>query len=123
MNITVQKLPADDVIVRRGARLLSKGDVLDKVGLSYVSVWKLMREGAFPRSVVVGAKVAWLEHEVDEYIAKLPRRRLKGGTDGVPYHHTKRKAKAEAATSRPSSRPREASGATHARTRNVTRRK
>jgi predicted DNA-binding transcriptional regulator AlpA len=97
MNITVQKLPADDVIVRRGARLLSKGDVLDKVGLSYVSVWKLMREGAFPRSVVVGGKVFWLEHEVDEFIAKLPRRRLKGQTDGVPFHHTKRKARAEAA--------------------------
>jgi predicted DNA-binding transcriptional regulator AlpA len=96
MNITVQK-PADDVIVRRGARLLSKGDVLDKVGLSYVSVWKLMREGAFPRSVVVGGKVAWLEHEVDEFIAKLPRRRLKGHGDGVPYHgNAKRKAEAAA---------------------------
>jgi len=50
-----------------------------------------MRQGTFPRSVVVGGKVAWLEHEVDEFIAKLPRRRLKGHGDGVPFHH-KRKA-------------------------------
>jgi predicted DNA-binding transcriptional regulator AlpA len=85
MNITVQK-PADDVIVRRGARLLSKGDVLDKVGVTYPTIWKLMRQGTFPRSVVVGGKVAWLEHEVDAWISALPRRRLKGETDGVPYH-------------------------------------
>jgi predicted DNA-binding transcriptional regulator AlpA len=96
MNITVQK-PADDVIVRRGARLLSKGDVLDKVGVTYPTIWKLMRQGTFPRSVVVGGKVAWLEHEVDEFIAKLPRRRLKGHGDGVPYHgNAKRKAEAAA---------------------------
>jgi predicted DNA-binding transcriptional regulator AlpA len=85
-----------DVIVRPGARLLSKGDVLDKVGVTYPTVWKLMRQGTFPRSVVVGGKVAWLEHEVDEFIAKLPRRRLKGFDDGVSYHHTKRKAGAGA---------------------------
>jgi predicted DNA-binding transcriptional regulator AlpA len=85
--------PADDIVVRPGARLLSKGDVLDKVGVTYPTIWKLMREGTFPRSVVVGGKVFWLEHEVDEYIAKLPRRRLKGETDGVPY----RKAEAETA--------------------------
>jgi hypothetical protein len=35
---------------------------------------------------VVGGKVAWLEHEVDAWISALPRRRLKGETDGVPYH-------------------------------------
>jgi predicted DNA-binding transcriptional regulator AlpA len=72
--------------VQPDIRLLSKGEVLAKVGLSYVSVWKLIREGAFPRSVVIGGgKNAWLEHEVDAWIAALPRRRLKGQTDGVPY--------------------------------------
>jgi predicted DNA-binding transcriptional regulator AlpA len=76
---------ADDVVVRPGARLLSKGDVLDKVGVTYPTIWKLMREGAFPRSVVIGGKVLWVEAEIDEYIARLPRRRLKGETTGVPY--------------------------------------
>ena len=89
MAKSVEK-PAD-VVVRPGARLLSKADVLDKVGVTYPTIWKLMRQGTFPRSVVVGGKVAWLEHEVDEFIAKLPRRRLKGHGDGVPFHH-KRKA-------------------------------
>jgi predicted DNA-binding transcriptional regulator AlpA len=83
--------------VQPDIRLLSKGEVLAKVGLSYVSVWKLIREGAFPRSVVIGGgKNAWLEHEVDAWIAALPRRRLKGQTDGVP-HHGNPKPKAEAA--------------------------
>jgi predicted DNA-binding transcriptional regulator AlpA len=80
---------ADDVVVRPGARLLSKGDVLDKVGVTYPTIWKLMREGAFPRSVVVGGKVLWVEAEIDEYIARLPRRRLKGETAGVPYRTRK----------------------------------
>jgi prophage regulatory protein len=76
-----------DAVVRPGARLLSKGEMLDKVGVSYPTIWKLMRQGAFPRAVVIGGgKNAWLEHEVDEFIANLPRRRLKGQTDGVPYH-------------------------------------
>jgi hypothetical protein len=42
-----------------------------------------------------GGKNAWLEHEVDGWIANLPRRRLKGHTDGVPYHR-RRKAEASA---------------------------
>jgi predicted DNA-binding transcriptional regulator AlpA len=89
MNITVQKPPAkpkDDVVIRPGARLLSKGELMDKVGVTYPTIWKLMRQGTFPRSVVIGGKVAWLEHEVDAFIASLPRRRLKGETEGVAYH-------------------------------------
>jgi predicted DNA-binding transcriptional regulator AlpA len=104
MNITVQKLPADDIVVRRGARLLSKGEMLDKVAVTYPTIWKLMRQGAFPRSVVIGGKVAWLEHEVDEFIAKLPRRRLKGHDDGVPFHH-KRKAEVGRDRSRGDTKP------------------
>jgi predicted DNA-binding transcriptional regulator AlpA len=88
MSESIEKA-AGDVVVRPGARLLSKGDVLDKIGITYPTIWKLMREGAFPRSVVVGGKIAWLEHEVDDYIARLPRRRLKGETAGVPYHTRK----------------------------------
>jgi predicted DNA-binding transcriptional regulator AlpA len=85
-------IAADEPVVRPGARLLSRGEVVDKIGLTYPTIWKLMREGSFPRAVVIGGKNAWLEHEVDEFIANLPRRRLKGQDDGVPYHHTKRKA-------------------------------
>ena len=84
---------SDDAVVRPGVRLLSKGEMLEKVGVTYPTVWKLMRESSFPRAVVIVGKNAWFEHEVDAWIAALPRRRLKGHDDGVPYHH-KRKASA-----------------------------
>jgi predicted DNA-binding transcriptional regulator AlpA len=90
--------PADDTIVRPGARLLDRKELTAKVNLTYPTIWKLMREGAFPRSIVIGGKVLWREHEIDEYIARLPRRRLKGESEGVPFHgNAKRKAKREAA--------------------------
>jgi predicted DNA-binding transcriptional regulator AlpA len=74
---------ADDV--RPGARLLSRKEVIGKVSLTYPTIWKLMREGAFPHSRAIRGKVVWIETEVDEWIANLPRRQLKGETEGVPY--------------------------------------
>jgi prophage regulatory protein len=60
--------------------LLSKPEMLDRVGISYVQVWRLMRRNQFPRSLLVGSDrtVAWVESEIDDWIANLPRRRLKG---------------------------------------------
>ena len=87
---------AGDVVVHPGARLLSRKEVTGKVNLTYPTIWKLMREGAFPRSVVVGGKVLWVEAEIDEYIARLPRRQLKGETTGVPYRTRKAAAGAVA---------------------------
>jgi predicted DNA-binding transcriptional regulator AlpA len=78
-----------DTVVHPGARLLDRRELTSKVNLTYPTIWKLMREGAFPRSVVIGGKTLWLEHEVDEYIARLPRRQLKGHDDGVPYRTRK----------------------------------
>jgi predicted DNA-binding transcriptional regulator AlpA len=59
-------------------RLMHRGEVLDAVGKSYPTIWKWMREGRFPRSVVIGGGVAWYEHEVHEWLASLGRQRLKG---------------------------------------------
>ena len=39
-------------------RLLMKAEVTEIVGLSYQSIYNLMCEGRFPRSVVAGGKVA-----------------------------------------------------------------
>jgi predicted DNA-binding transcriptional regulator AlpA len=72
-------------IIQPGAQLLNRKELTAKVNLTYPTIWKLMREGAFPHSRVIGGKTLWLEHEVDEWIANLPQRRLKGETAGVPY--------------------------------------
>ena len=59
-------------------RLIFRREVLRRVGLSYPTIWKMMREGRFPRSRVCGGKSAWLEKEIDTWIEGLPLRRLKG---------------------------------------------
>ena len=60
------------------ARFIFKPEVLDRVGVSYVSIWQWMRQGKFPRTREVGpGRVAWLESEIDEWFASRPVRRLK----------------------------------------------
>ena len=59
-------------------RLVFKGELLERTGLSFPTIWKMMREDTFPRARVVGGKSAWLSSEIDQWIAHLPRRRLKG---------------------------------------------
>jgi predicted DNA-binding transcriptional regulator AlpA len=61
-----------------GERLLSKRQVLDRVGASYPTIWHWMTVGRFPRSRTVGGKVMWLESEVNQWIEALPVARLKG---------------------------------------------
>ncbi len=60
------------------ARLISKPDVLERTDLSYPFIWRLMLRGEFPRSLQVGGKTCWYEHEIDAWINNLPRRKLKG---------------------------------------------
>jgi predicted DNA-binding transcriptional regulator AlpA len=64
---------------RKGDRLLTKQEVLDKTRVSYTNLWDLMRKNLFPRSIVgAGNRVLWFESEVDAYLAALPRTKLKG---------------------------------------------
>lgn len=64
------------------SRLIFKREVLRRVGLSYTTIWKMMRQGRFPRSRVCGGKSAWLEDEIDTWIEGLPIRQLKGDAAG-----------------------------------------
>ena len=78
----------------RPDRLIYRPELLRRVGLSYPTIWKQMRDGKFPRGRAVGGKTAWLESEIDSYIAGLPVRRLKGDpperdtSDPQPDHDT-----------------------------------
>jgi predicted DNA-binding transcriptional regulator AlpA len=62
-------------------RLLDKAEILIITRASFPTVWKWMQTGSFPRSRVVGGKSMWLSTEVDEWLAALPLRRLKGDDD------------------------------------------
>jgi predicted DNA-binding transcriptional regulator AlpA len=55
-------------------RLLSKRAVLERVGVSYVTVWKWMGDGKFPQRRLVGRQVFWLESEIGAWIANRPIR-------------------------------------------------
>ena len=59
-------------------RLIFRGELLDIVGVSYVTVWSWMRAGTFPRGRHIGGRTAWIESEVAAWIASRPIRRLKG---------------------------------------------
>ncbi len=54
-------------------RLVRSLEVVRKVGLSRVTIWRMEREGTFPKRRQIGAgAVGWLEHEIDEWIEKRP---------------------------------------------------
>jgi prophage regulatory protein len=57
-------------------RLLRKGQVCERLGISPVSLWRRVRDGKFPRPVVINRDkrgavclVAWPESEVDAWVA------------------------------------------------------
>lgn len=52
-------------------RLLRFAEVKAKVGLSRTTLWRLERENLFPKRKRVGKNsIAWLEHEVDQWISR-----------------------------------------------------
>ena len=59
-------------------RLLSKREVLDITGVSYVSLWTWMREGRFPRARTVVGRSMWVSTEIESWLNALPVRKLKG---------------------------------------------
>jgi prophage regulatory protein len=62
-------------------KLLFKAQVLERVGLSYTTIWKWMRQGNFPRSRVAGGKTCWIESEINAWIEARPVRKLKGDAE------------------------------------------
>jgi len=63
---------------RKGDRLILKPTVLYKTSMTYPQIWKLMRDGKFPRSVRLGSRAAWWESEVDDWLDNLHRTEFKG---------------------------------------------
>jgi predicted DNA-binding transcriptional regulator AlpA len=64
-------------------RLLTKAEVLERVGRTFPTIWAWMRAGKFPRARDLGGRPAWVESEVEAWIAALPIRRFKGDDDAA----------------------------------------
>jgi predicted DNA-binding transcriptional regulator AlpA len=84
-------IPADPVPVtpppaspdQHACKLLSRVEVLALVGVSYPTLWWWVKEGHFPAPRVLGFKgtkgrIGWIESEVQQWMASLPRRFPKG---------------------------------------------
>lgn len=54
-------------------KILRKKDVVKRVGLSSVSVWRLEKNGDFPQRVKLGERcVGWHEEDIDDWLASRP---------------------------------------------------
>lgn len=55
-------------------QILRKKDVLKIIGLSAATLWRLQREGQFPRSISLTGNraVGWHESDVMEWMANRP---------------------------------------------------
>lgn len=58
-------------------RLLSKAEVLERVGVSYPTVWLWMRQGRFPKPHDLGGVIRWRESELADWLERQPRREYK----------------------------------------------
>ena len=63
---------------KQPAFLLGRHEIVALTGFTYPWLWQMMRAGKFPRSRIVGGKSMWLSSEIDEWLARLPVRPLKG---------------------------------------------
>ncbi|SHG24768.1 helix-turn-helix transcriptional regulator [Bradyrhizobium erythrophlei] len=66
------------------AQFLDKAEVLSKVRLTYPTIWKMMREGKFPRSRdSATSKAMWLEDEVEQWMRNRPATVLKAPDEKI----------------------------------------
>jgi predicted DNA-binding transcriptional regulator AlpA len=63
---------------KKPLRILSKRQLLDKIPLTFPTIWARMRAGTFPRAVDYCGKTGWIEEEIDAWIKARPKRKFKG---------------------------------------------
>ncbi|MDR5873793.1 AlpA family transcriptional regulator [Vreelandella gomseomensis] len=86
MTETTQTTPFKTVSkIALGNRLLRRKDVEQKTGKSRSAIYEGIRQGTFPAPVPIGGKsVAWLEEEVDSWIANCLEERKRQRLENCP---------------------------------------
>lgn len=52
-------------------RLIRRKEVQNKTGLGASSIYAMMKQGKFPKSIILSERrVAWLESDIDQWIAE-----------------------------------------------------
>lgn len=62
--------------MKQGDRIIRKPELLGKIGLSDVTIWRLEKLGKFPRRIRLGGNsVGWFLGEIDGWLAKKAEER------------------------------------------------
>jgi len=64
-------------MVPANKRFIYKPEVVERVGKTFVTIWRWMGEGTFPTARTVGGQIAWLESDIDEWMESRPLRQYK----------------------------------------------
>ena len=66
-----------------GERLLRLPEVLERVPFRKTTLYRLMREGSFPKNIQLGSNmVAWVASEIEEWInTQIKNRKVLYGTN------------------------------------------
>ena len=55
-------------------KILSAKELINKIGLSRVTIWRMERRGEFPQRIVLSpGRVGWISDDIDEWIETRPR--------------------------------------------------
>ena len=55
-------------------KVLNKKQVVEKIGLSPSTIWRRIRAGDFPESLMLTpGKVGWYETDIDQWLESRPR--------------------------------------------------
>ena len=64
-------------------RLLTRVEVERRIGIGRSTIYKLMREGRFPAPYQIAGAARWSLREVEDWLAKQPRRTGKARQDAA----------------------------------------
>ncbi len=67
---------------------LTRDEVVAKCRVCYVTIWRRINAGTFPRGRNVCGKILWKESDVDAWLEAQPRQRVKGDADPRPVGHS-----------------------------------
>jgi prophage regulatory protein len=80
-----------------GERFLTKKALCQKVGVTFPCIWRMIREGNFPKGRAVGSRTLWISSEIDAWILARPARVYRKSAERVDGVHS-HKSTAEYAT-------------------------
>jgi excisionase family DNA binding protein len=69
---TSTRVPATVRTNGKSDRLLTVGDVAERLGLSTRTIWALRAAGTIPAPIKIGANTRWRRSEIETYIRGLP---------------------------------------------------